>query len=154
MSRGVQTHVQRERLNAKDSALTPELNTAAEELCEELRQIQNRIIFRENPLFPQIDRLLNEVDEAIGCLKDFFRHCQTTNFKDEITKQDIEDIIPKLLKHAKMVARNIPEPRIRNEPRLSSTNALKCLYKKVGEAERDPAKWEDVKKTLLEAITP
>lgn len=133
---------------------TPELNAAAKELCGQMFKIQDRIRDTENPLFSRVDGLSHKAGEALECLSDCFRTRLTTKIKDENTKKAIEDIIPKLLKHAKMVIRNIPEPKPWSGPNLKRFDVLRYLYEKVGEAERDPDNWEDVKKTILEAKTP
>lgn len=139
----------------KAPRFTLELNLAAGELLEDLNKIGHRLRQRGNRLFYPVDGLSDGVNVALGHLHDLFDVCQDIEFKDEKIKKDIEDIIPKLLKHAKMVARKIPEPKPSNGPaKMKPFDALVHLCWKVEEAERDPAKWEDVKETLLEARTP
>ncbi|QDS70332.1 hypothetical protein FKW77_008666 [Venturia effusa] len=145
-----------EELNPKPRRFTPELNETAHELWQTLYQIQERIRDGVNPLFSNADGILYSVKKASESMFDFIRNCQTIDIKDDSVKTAIEDIIPKLLKHAKMVLKNLPElePKPWNVHDLRRFDALRHLCEQVGEAERDPAKWEDVKKTLIEAKTP
>ncbi|KAE9975853.1 hypothetical protein EG328_002963 [Venturia inaequalis] len=142
-----------ETSKTRSRRFSPELNLAATELFREIRTIQNRIKDQGDTIFSPIDQLLPRVEMAIGRLYKLFHNCDTIEFEDENIKKTIEVIIPKLLQHAKTVAKNIPKPKPWTAYDMMH-HSLGHLCDQVRDAERDSAKWEDVKKTLLEAMHP